>query len=69
MKIGYTIQNVNIFLTFQDCNFKIGNSNKCKKYMTDYLSYYNSDLSFYCRFSDYYGLIPEFRHVEETIYA
>ena len=33
------------------------------------ITYYNSDLSFYFHLVDYYELIPEFRHVEETIYV
>ena len=36
MKIGSPPQNVNVFLTFQECGFKIGSSYNCEKYPTNY---------------------------------
>jgi len=68
MKIGSPPQNVNVFLTFQECGFKIGSSYNCEKYPTNYLSYYNRNLSKHFEFTDYYP-ISEFDSAAETIYA
>ena len=74
MKIGNPPQEVNILLTSQDCGFKIGNSSKCKKYMNNYLSYYNRNFSNDFRYTNYsefkmYEFNNEGNSAEDTIFA
>ena len=74
MKIGNPPQEVNILLTSQDCGFKIGNSIKCKKYMNNYLSYYNRNFSNDFKYTNYsefkmYEFNNEGNSAEDTIFA
>ena len=72
LKIGNPPQELKTLLSYKDCGFKIGKSNKC---INDdkYLSYYNRNLSKDFKYTNYTDKFNyEFkngRYAEETIYA
>ena len=74
IKIGEPPQKVNTFISYNDCNFKIGKARKCI-YTSEYLSYYNRNNSKDFNYTDYYAThLQEFEgnkghSAEETIYA
>ena len=74
IKIGEPPQEVNTIITYNDCNFKIGKARKCI-YSSEYLSYYNHNLSKSFNYTDYYNYhLSEFegnkgQSAEDIIYA
>ena len=74
LKIGSPPQEINTFISYNDCNFKIGKAKKCI-YNSEYLSFYNRNLSKTFNYTDYYTYpISEFaggkgHSAEDTIYV
>jgi len=73
IKIGSSPQEIKSILTYQDCGFKIGKSQKCLN-ETNYLSYYNRNYSSDFNYTNYYPFpIDEFdkngNSAEDSIYA
>lgn len=73
MKIGNPPQEIKVFLTYQECAFKIGKANKCI-YEEEYLSYYNRNKSLDFNYTDLYIYhVGEFEKdscsAKDTIYA
>ena len=73
IKIGEPPQEVKVLLTYNDCGFKIGKSDKCV-YEDNYLSHYNRNSSSDFRYTNYVNrTIYEFNgkgsSAEDSIYA